>query len=209
MPARRRDGTVVGMATRRNSTIPMGRRTRKAVLVAHIVTAGAWIGLDVVMGLLVYRALTTDAVATRAVSLQALEMVATWPLATLSLLCLATGVLLGLGTQYGLVRFWWVAVKLVLNVVLAGLVLMLLGPGVTEAGEYGRALGAGTALPGADLSQLVYPPVVSTTALVVATVIAVYKPWGRLRRRPEGGNARPVGAGGRAGDGTPASTVTT
>lgn len=171
------------MATRRSSTIPLGRRTRKAVLVSHIVSAGAWIGLDVVMGILVFQALTADAVATRAVSLQALELVATWPLATLSLLCLGTGVLLGLGSPYGLVRYWWVAVKLVLNVVLSMLVLVALRPGVTEAAEYGRALGADASIPGTDLSGLVYPPVVSTIALVVATVIAVYKPWGRLRQR--------------------------
>lgn len=169
---------------RRHATIPLGRRTRKAVLVAHIVTAGAWIGLDVVMGVLVYQALTAVEVATRAVSSQALELVATWPLATVSLLCLGTGVLLGLGSPYGLLRYWWVAAKLAANVALCTLVLVVLRPGVTEAAEYGRALGVGEPLPGADLSQLVFPPVVSTTALVLAAVVAVYKPWGRIRRRP-------------------------
>jgi hypothetical protein len=35
---------------------------------------------------------------------------------------LASGVVLGLGTKWGLIRYWWVAAKLVLNVVLVALV---------------------------------------------------------------------------------------
>jgi hypothetical protein len=34
-----------------------------------------------------------------------------------------------------------------------------------------------------DVGDLVFPPIVSLTALSLATVLAVYKPWGRLRRR--------------------------
>lgn len=176
------DGMTIETTPRHTPTLRLGRRTRKAVLVAHLVTAGAWIGLDVVMGVLVYQALTSSDVMARAASLQALEMVATWPLATLSLLCLGTGVVLGLGTKYGLMRFWWVAAKLVATVILCTLVLLVLGPGVTEAAAYGRALGSGERLPDTDISQLVFPPVVSTTALVLATIVAVYKPWGRVRR---------------------------
>jgi hypothetical protein len=85
---------------------------------------------------------------------------------------------LGLGTRYGLLRYWWVAVKLALNVVLALLVWVLLRPGLDAAAEYGRLLPASAP---ADVSTLVFPPIVSTSALVVATVLAVYKPWGRLR----------------------------
>jgi hypothetical protein len=35
----------------------LGARTRKIFLVAHIASAGAWIGIDVVMGVLVFTAL--------------------------------------------------------------------------------------------------------------------------------------------------------
>ena len=161
--------------------LPMGRRTRKALLVAHIVTAGAWIGLDVVMGLFVFSAVLSDDDVTVSVSLQALELFAVWPLLTVGLLCLLTGVLLGLGTKYGLVRYWWVAVKLALNVVLSSLVLVALRPGVEEAAEAGRSLATGESLT-ASVGQLGFPPVVSTTALVIATILAVYKPWGRTRR---------------------------
>ncbi|PZF83475.1 hypothetical protein C1I92_12710 [Jiangella anatolica] len=158
----------------------LGGRTRKAVLVTHILSAGAWFGMDVVMAVLVFTAAGGDD-ETRALSYRALELFAGWPLAIASLLCLASGVLLGLGGKYGLVRYWWVAVKLVLNVLLSTLVLVLLRPGVQEAAEQGRLLGTGTQVqlqPG----DLLYPPIVSTTLLLVAFVLSVYKPWGRLTR---------------------------
>jgi hypothetical protein len=158
----------------------LGKRTRKGVLLVHIAVAGAWLGIDVVMGVLVFTALLTDDPQTAATSYQALQIFAVWPLLTAGLLCLASGVLLGLGTKYGLVRYWWVAVKLVLNIVLTTLVLFALRPGVAEAAEYGRGVERGLAGPAP--TDMIFPPVVSTTALLIAMILSVYKPWGRIRR---------------------------
>jgi hypothetical protein len=99
---------------------------------------------------------------------------------TAGLVCLATGILLGLGSRYGLVRYWWVAVKLVMNVVLCVLVLIALRPGLDEVVEHGRALAAGR-VSTLDVSSMFFPPAVSLTALTVATVLAVVKPWGLIR----------------------------
>ncbi|MBP2471738.1 putative membrane protein [Crossiella equi] len=155
------------------------RRARKAVLVAHLVAAGAWLGLDVVLAVLVFTAAGTADAQLAAVCYQALELLV-WPMLSLAVLCLVSGVVLGLGTKYGLVRYWWVAIKLVLNVGLLTLIAVLLRTGVAEAAEYGRQLAAGAvALRGPG--DMVFPPVVSTTALLVATVLSVYKPGGRVR----------------------------
>ena len=51
--------------------------------------------------------------------------------------------LLGLGSKYGLVRYWWVAVKLFLNLLLTTLILVALQPGMPEIAEYGRSVSAG------------------------------------------------------------------
>lgn len=157
----------------------MRPRTRKAVLVAHIVTAGAWIGLDVMLGVLVFTPLLTTDPATVALCYQAMPLLYR-PILLSGLACLATGVVLGVGTHHGLVRHWWVLVKLALNILLTALVVVLLGPALADAAELGRQLAAGAAVD-VDTSNLVFPPVVSGTALVVATVLAVYKPWGRVR----------------------------
>jgi len=79
------------------------------------------------------------------------------------------------------VRYWWVAVKLGLNLLLTGLILVLLRPGVYEIAERGRAMQSG----GTDSSgvgDLAFPPVVSTTLVLVAIALSVFKPWGRLRK---------------------------
>lgn len=150
---------------------------RKAVLVLHLLSAGAWIGVDVVLGVLVFTGLGTSDAGLAALCLGALPLLI-WPLLATGTVSLATGVLLGLGTKWGLLRFWWVAVKLALNIVLVVLVGVLLAPAAGSAAAVHAA--------GGDLGSLAFPPIVSGTALVVATVLAVYKPWGRIgaARRP-------------------------
>jgi hypothetical protein len=97
-----------------------------------------------------------------------------------AMLSLITGVLLGLGSKYGLLRSWWVAIKLGLNLVLATLVVSAL------RGEVGTQLILAVSWPSAltwsgTSPNLLYPPIVSPTALTVAFLLAVFGPWGRIR----------------------------
>ena len=156
---------------------------RKGVLVVHVVSAGVWIGIDVVMGVVIFTALLSADDNTRALCYRALELFAVWPLLTTGLVCLASGVVLGLGTKWGLVRYWWAAIKLALNILLTTLVLVALRPGVMEAAEQGRRFASGDPASLA-VGDLIFPPVVSPTALLIAFVLAVFKPWGRIRKRP-------------------------
>jgi hypothetical protein len=160
----------------------LGRRARKATLVLHIASAGVWLGLDAVMATLVVTSVVTDDDRTRAVCYRALQLVTVWPMTVAGLTCLVSGVVLGLGTTYGLVRYWWVAVKLVLNVVLSTLVLVSLRPGISEVAARGDALLDGQAVSTA-VGDLAFPPIVSPTALLIAVALSVFKPWGRIRRQ--------------------------
>jgi hypothetical protein len=163
----------------------LGTRTRRAVLVTHIASAGAWLGVDVAMAVLIVTAMTADEPTTLVFSLQALELVSIWPLLACGLLCLLSGIVLGLGSKWGLVRYWWVATKLALNLVLTGLVVVSLQSEVVEQAALARRLAAGEAVT-FDLSNLIYPPTVSPTLLLVALTLSVVKPWGRIRRRTGG-----------------------
>jgi hypothetical protein len=158
-------------------------RMRNRVLMVHVLSAGAWIGIDVVMAVLIFTALLTDDDRIKALSYQALDLFVVWSLLAVGLLSLATGVVLGLGTKYGLVRYWWVAIKLALNLLLAVLVLVALGPEVSDAAERGERFAAGGPA-SLDVGELIFPPIVSPLALLVAVVLAVYKPWGWIRGRP-------------------------
>ncbi len=166
----------------------LGPRTRKGVLLVHIASAGAWLGIDVVMAVLVFTALLTDDSGTKALCFQALELVAVWPLLTTGVVCLITGGVLGLGSKYGLVRYWWVAAKLALNLLLTGLVLIALAPEVAQAAERGRQFATGEPST-LGVGDLIFPPIVSPTALLVAMVLAVFKPWGRIRKSTTGSSA--------------------
>jgi uncharacterized membrane protein len=152
------------------------------MLVLHIVGGGVWLGLDAAMAVLVFTAMSTDSVATRAHALQSLQLVTVWPMLTAAVLSLITGVVLGLGSKYGLVRYWWVLIKLVINLLFATLIVVALRGGVEEAAEIGRRLVDG--LPVAwNPWNMSFPPIVSPTGLLVAVALSVFKPWGRIRWR--------------------------
>jgi hypothetical protein len=97
-----------------------------------------------------------------------------------AMLSLITGILLGLGSKYGLVRYWWVAIKLALNLILAALVVTALRGEVANAANVGAQLAGGADVEW-SFTNMIYPPIVSPTALTIAFVLAVFKPWGRIR----------------------------
>ncbi|WP_406052673.1 hypothetical protein [Kribbella sp. NBC_00889] len=156
----------------------LGARTRKAVLVLHLASVGSWLGIDVVMAVLTFTAIGTDDQSTKALCFRVLELVTIWPMTVSGLTCLLTGVLLGLGSKYGLTKYWWVVVKLVINLLLSTLVLVALRPGVAELADRGES--NDLAVP---LNEMMFPPIVSPTLLMVAVVLSVFKPWGLLRKQ--------------------------
>ncbi len=156
------------------------RGWRRTTLVVHVVSAGAWIGIDVIVAVLVLTGWFSDDVEVRSLAYQALATFVVWPMLVAGLLSLVSGLVLGLGTKWGLVRYWWVAVKLVLNLVLCTLIVLVLQPGMDEVGDYGKDLLTGSP-DSTAVSTLFFPPAVSLTTLTLAVVLAVFKPWGRIR----------------------------
>jgi hypothetical protein len=170
------------MATTYDSfkVVSLGKNARRVTLVVHILAAGAWIGIDVVVGVLVVAGWFTTNPSIQGLAYQALGTFSVGPMLSAGLICLASGVLLGLGTRFGLVKYWWVAVKLAMNLILCFLIVFALRPGMADVVEHGRTLVSGGESQ-LDVANLFFPPVVSLSALTIATVLAVFKPWGRLR----------------------------
>ena len=68
-----------------------------------------------------------------------------------------------------------------LSAVLMTLVAVLLAPELgTLAASAQSSLADGRELP--DLTNLAFPPIVSTTAVLIAMTLSVFKPWGKVRR---------------------------
>ena len=136
--------------------------------------------IDVIVAVLVLTGRFSNDIAVRSLAYRALATFVVWPMLATALASLVTGVLLGLGTRWGLIRYWWVAVKLVLNVVLCTLIVLVLQPGMGQVDDYGRDLLTGAADP-SNVSTLFFPPAMSLSTLALATALAVIKPWGRIR----------------------------
>ena len=168
------------------TTRKLSGRARKAVLLVHVLSAAAWLGIDLALGILVVVALSTEDVDTAGIAVQAIDLFAIWPMLGASIVCMISGMVLGVGSKYGIVRYWWVAIKLVMNVGMSLLIAFSLRPGVVEAARIGERMMAGD--PSAVLPpDLMYPVVVAPALLLFAYVLSVFKPWGRIRR-----SAQPV-----------------
>ncbi|WP_163510727.1 hypothetical protein [Fodinicola acaciae] len=160
------------------------RAARKSVLLLHIFASVGWMGMDLAFFALVLTGLTTSSGTLAASCFLALTVAVPLGVGALSLLMVGTGVLLGLGTKWGLVRYWWVASKLAIGLLLVTLVYVALIPGVGElAATPVAATGdAVRAVIGSSAQSLLYPPIVSFSLLGFSAVLSVFKPWGRLRK---------------------------
>lgn len=111
-------------------------------------------------------------------------------IAPLALVTLATGLLLGLLTPWGLFTYWWVTIKLAIVVVLSGALLFVLVPAL---GAMADAVTAGTSGPLTvrERFPLIVAPALASTLLAIALMLAIFKPRWRLGSRPETRGTRP------------------
>lgn len=156
-------------------------RLRKVTLLVHIVSGVGWMGLDVGLFLLLLTGLTTDDGQLAAACYRAVAVIVPVAVPVLSLGMLLTGLLLGWGTKWGLLRSWWVVVKLALGVILTVLVFVALVPGVNDLATPDPTTSAGAVrdVIGEATTGLMFPPIVSFTMLGFASVLSIFKPWGR------------------------------
>ena len=162
---------------------PMTPRWRKLGLTAHIVASVGWLGaVAAFLALSLVGLENRDPMAVRAAYL-AMQLIGGFVIVPLGLATLVTGVIQSLGTEWGLVRYYWVLAKLVLTI---GAVALLLLHQFTEVAEAARrvSIAAAGLPPGADQLglRLAATAALAVVALVAATVLSVFKPWGRIRR---------------------------
>jgi hypothetical protein len=160
----------------------MPRNLRKLVLTVHVVVSVGWIGIEA--GLL---ALGLTGLYIRDPEVLRATYVATGIfggifLAPVSMGTLVTGVLLSVGTPWGLVRHYWVLVKFVLSVALVASGILVLNRGLQEAAVKVSEVPLST-LTSADVDTLRFQIIASVSValllLITATTLSVYEPWGR------------------------------
>ena len=157
-----------------------GPRLRKSTLTVHVVASVGWLGAVIAfLGLSIIGFVSHDAAVVNAVRV-ALYAGGWSVLVPLSVASLLSGILQSLGTPWGLLRHYWVVVKLWVNV-LASVVLVLYMQTLASLAQIARVPGAS---PGYQAASALSPVIHSAGALlllVVATILSVFKPRGRTR----------------------------
>jgi hypothetical protein len=156
--------------------------TRKLALSAHVTSSIGWLGaVASFLALAIAGTTSQDAQMVRAAYL-AMDLTYWYVIVPLGLASLLTGLISALGTEWGLFRHYWVLAKLSLTIPLTALMLVH-----TQPVAYVAGLAAERTLSGGDLGalriQLAAYAGAALLALLVATVLSVYKPRGVTRYR--------------------------
>ncbi|MBB5158065.1 DUF2269 domain-containing protein [Saccharopolyspora phatthalungensis] len=149
----------------------------------HLVVAGSWLGVTagkLILGL----AAVLTAAPPRAQSLYLAMDAIDIAFPPLAIATLVSGIALALGTKWGLLRHYWVVTKLVLTVAVIVTAVQLEDSYVRRAVPALEWRGDGTFFGAQPWSAglLLALPVLHLGMLLVATVVSVYKPWGKTRR---------------------------
>ncbi|MGH3324684.1 MAG: DUF2269 domain-containing protein [Streptomyces sp.] len=151
------------------------RPARRTLLVAHVTVSVGWLGISLCL-LALAIAGARDPAGFAEPAYRAMKLFADWLLLPVALLTLGTGLLLSLGTAWGLARHRWVYIKFWLTLVAIGLTVFSFRPGATEAAE---RVAAGEYV---QTTDLLFPPAVSLALYAFLTAVSVLKPWGLTRR---------------------------
>lgn len=152
----------------------MSPALRKFALVAHVVVSVGWVGAVVAYLALGIAAVTSrDAQTVRAAWI-GMDLIGWLALVPLALAALVTGMVISLGTPWGLFRHYWVLISLALTA-FATLILVLHMPSVRAIANMTR--GANDTALGGHGGDLVHAGG-GLLVLLVVTALNVYKPRG-------------------------------
>lgn len=149
---------------------------RKLALAVHLTASVGWIGAVVGYLALDLSVTTSDDASVVRAAWIGMGLLAGWAIVPLALASLATGLVMALGTKWGLVRHWWVLISFLLTVGATGVLLS-----ETRVISSSAAMAAD---PRTSTDQLLALPstlphsVGGLTVLLVVQVMNVYKPQG-------------------------------
>jgi hypothetical protein len=147
---------------------------RKFVFTVHLTCSVGWIGAVVAYLALGVAAVTNADTQTVRATWTAMELTGWWAVVPLAIASLLTGLVISLGTHWGLFRHYWVLISLALTI-LSTVVLVLHMPTVSAMARLARnADGADLQALGGDL----FHPAVGLLVLLAIAVLNVYKPAG-------------------------------
>lgn len=177
---------------------------RKAALAAHLAVSVGWVGAVAAYLALDVTSATSGNPATLRAAYLGMGLIVTSVIVPLALATLATGLVVSLGTKWGLFRHWWVVVSLVLTV-FATVVLLVETGTIAAYAEVAAEPGA-TAAQLRGLGSTLVHSIGGALLLIAMLVLNVYKPAGltpygwRKQHEELAARSRPVLASPPSGD---------
>lgn len=165
-------------------------RLRKTVLTLHISTSVGWFGAVLAYLALDITAVTSNDPQTVRGAYVAMSLIVVYVIAPLAIASVVIGIVNALGTSWGLLRHYWVLVKLLLTLFAAGILLAEV-PTVTYLGRAAASAADPRVLPGTLLHSIG-----GLTVLLITVILSVFKPPGitpygwrkqQANRRPTAG----------------------
>jgi hypothetical protein len=139
---------------------------RKFALTAHVTFSVGWLGAVVAYLAVAIAGLVSRDAQVLHSSYSTMELTGWFVIVPLSLAALLSGLVQSLGTEWGLFRYYWVVVKLVLTLGAVTILLMHVPAVGRRVGVQAEVIHAGGGL----------------LVLLATTTLSVYKPWGRIKR---------------------------
>jgi hypothetical protein len=151
---------------------------RKIALNVHLTSSVGWIGAVVAYLALVIAAMTSEEAQTLRAAWIAMGLTGGYVIVSLALTSLATGLIMSLGTKWGLFQHYWVLISLVLTI----FAILILLPHMQTVNYYA---GLAVAMDSTDVSALrnglqseLLHAGLGLLLLLVIQVLNVYKPRG-------------------------------
>ncbi len=172
---------------------------RRLMLTAHITFSVGWLGaVAVFLAHSIAGLLSADTLTVRTAYL-AMNLSAWVIILPACVGALLTGIFQSVGTQWGLFKYYWVVVKLLLTIGATVLLLVHMQPITFMAGIVSQGPLMGTEHRGLQI-QLVADAAAALLVLLATTTISVYKPWGmtfygldKLKKRSDQQNRKSKG----------------
>jgi len=158
----------------------IGAGLHKFALTAHVISSVGLLGSIAAFLALAAAGLTSQDERTVRAAYLAMELIAQFVIVPLSFASLVTGLIQSCYTRWGLLRYYWVLVKLLLTLFATAVLLVKM-----ELIAYAALLVEETTLPAVELRaagvQLVVHSAGGLLVLLMAAVLSVYKPPGLAR----------------------------
>ena len=174
----------------------MTPRLRRIALTAHVTSSIGWLGAVASFLALAVAGLTSQNAKMVRVTYLAMELTGWYVIVPFCLAALLSGLVMSLGTPWGLFRHYWVLVKFLITLI-ATLILFGFTQTLSSLGE----LAADATLSMPELRDLNQSPALHSggglLAILVATILGVYKPWGMTpygRRKRDTAGVRDYGS---------------